>query len=220
MFSHKVNEQTELRLIEHLHCRELFKLMDANRSHLHPWHPWIDVVRSTADLDRFIIKWLQQLASNRGFHAGIWHDGNLCGAINHLNIDWANRTTVLSYWLDEAHQGRGIMTASCRAFITHAFDTLNLNRVTIECASGNTRSRGVPERLGFKLEGIVRDAEWLHDHYADHAIYGLLKADLTREDLLHVTVLPVSAPGARAFDPSPGGILNKAGHRAEFLSRQ
>jgi ribosomal-protein-serine acetyltransferase len=208
MFTHKVNGQTELQLIQHPHCRELFDVMEANRKHLQPWHPWIDHIRSILDLDRIITKWLQQLSTNRGFHAGIWHEGKLCGAINHLNVDWANRSTVLSYWLDEAHQGRGIMTAACRAFVSHAFDTFNLNRVTIECASENTRSRGIPERLGFKFEGIIRGAEWLHDHYADHAIYGLLKSDQPHGDPKRLTILPLAVPGANVCDAIPVESLN------------
>lgn len=208
MFSHKVNRQIELRLIQHPHCRELFKVMDANRKHLRPWHPWIDLIRSTADLDRFITEWLQQLSKNRGFHAGIWHEGKLCGIINHLNIDWVNRSTVLSYWLDEAHQGRGIMTAACRAFVSHAFHTLKLNRVTIECAGRNTRSRRIPERLGFTFEGIIRGAEWLHDHFADHAIYGLLKGDLPQDDSMSVAEFPLAAAGAGPFAVISAESLN------------
>lgn len=186
MFTHKVDERIELQLIQPLHGAELFKVMDANRKHLHPWHPWIELVRSNGDVDGLIGGWLKQLAGNRGFHAGIWHDGKLCGVINHLNIDWANRSTWLSYWLDEAHQGRGIMTNACRAFIAHTFDAFRLNRVTIECASANIRSRGIPERLGFKLEGILRGVEWLHDHYADHVVYGVLKGEFTRRDSMKI----------------------------------
>ncbi len=182
--------------------------MDANRKHLRPWHPWIDLIRSTADLDRFITEWLQQLSKNRGFHAGIWHEGELCGVINHLNIDWLNRSTVLSYWLDEARQGRGIMTDACRAFVSHAFHTLQLNRVTIECASRNTRSRGIPERLGFKFEGVIRGAEWLHDHFADHAIYGLLKGDQSHGSSMSVTDFSLAAPGAGPFAVVPAESLN------------
>ena len=33
----------------------------------------------------------------------------------------------------------------------------------------------LPERFGFKEEGIIRDAEWLYDHYVDHVVYGLLR---------------------------------------------
>jgi ribosomal-protein-serine acetyltransferase len=61
--------------------------------------------------------------------------------------------------------------------LRHAFNTWKLNRVVIECATENTRSRGVPERLGFKLEGVTRQGEWLHDHYVDHAIYSQLSRE-------------------------------------------
>jgi len=181
MFSHKVNEQTELRLIDRQHGADLFQLLDANREYLRRWHPWVDLMRSQADVEKAIGVWQQQQASQRGFYAGIWFDGRLCGMINHLNVDWLNRCAVLSYWLDEGHQGRGIMTACCRVFIAHGFETWKLNRITIECASDNTCSCAIPERLGFKFEGVVREIEWLHDHYADHAIYGLLRSDLVNK---------------------------------------
>lgn len=178
MFSAKVNEHTELRLMDRQHGAELFQLIEANREYLRRWHPWVDLMRTPADADKMIGVWQQQYANQRGFYAGIWFQGRFCGMINHLNVDWLNRCAVLSYWLDEGHQGKGIMTACCREFIRHGFETWKLNRITIECASGNKRSCAIPERLGFKLEGIVRGIEWLHDHYADHVIYGLLKSDL------------------------------------------
>ena len=208
MFSHKVNGQIEMRLFEHPHSRELFNVLEANRSHLRPWHPWVDLIRCNADLDRLITGWLQQLAANRGFQAGIWHEGKLCGAIGHLNIDWVNRSAWLSYWLDEAHQGRGIMTAACRALVSHAFHTLNLNRVTIECASENLRSRRVPERLGFRFEGIIRGVEWLHDHYADHAMYGLLNSDATGGHSSRLAPLAAAAPASSPPALAPAANLN------------
>jgi len=178
MFFYKIDEQIELRLIERLHRDELFELIDSNRGEWRQWHPWLpDTVRSAADAERLIAGWLQQFANNRGFCAGVWFEGHLCGIIYHVQVDWANRRTDLSYWLDGAHQGKGIMTASCRAFVSHAFTTWRLNRITIECATQNSRSRAIPERLGFRLEGIIREAEWLHDHYVDHALYSLLRSD-------------------------------------------
>jgi ribosomal-protein-serine acetyltransferase len=177
MFSHQVNEQTEMRLIDRQHAGELFKVIDANREHLRRWQPQLDFVRSVGDAEKAITVWQQQSAINRAIYAGIWFNGRFCGMINHLNVDWLNRCAVLSYWLDAGHQGKGIMTASCRAFIAHGFSTWKLNRFTIECATANARSRKIPERLGFKLEGIVRGIEWLQDHFADHAIYGLLHSE-------------------------------------------
>ena len=39
MFYHRVNEQTELRLMDRRHSGELFRLFEVNREHLRPWHP-------------------------------------------------------------------------------------------------------------------------------------------------------------------------------------
>jgi ribosomal-protein-serine acetyltransferase len=177
MFSSNVSPRIEMRLMDHPDTPELFNLVNGNREHLRGWHPWVDQVRSLEDAGKLVFGWKQQNALNRGFCAAILFDGRLCGAIQHLNVDWTNRWTALSYWLDAGHQGQGIMTNCCRAMVQHGFNTWKLNRVTIECAADNTRSRAIPERLGFQLEGIVRGVEWLHDRFADHAIYGLLRLD-------------------------------------------
>ena len=177
MFSCAVNEHTELQLVEPRHSQELFKLFDSNRQYLRRWHPWVDLITSVGIVERNTANWQQQYANNRGFYAGIWFNGQFCGVINHVHVDWANRWTALSYWLDEKHQGKGIMTACCRAMVDHSFTTWKLNRVTIECATENLRSRAIPERIGFKLDGIIRGVSWLHDHYVDNAMYGLLRTD-------------------------------------------
>jgi ribosomal-protein-serine acetyltransferase len=173
----KTNSRLELPLISREHAGKFFELVDSNREYLRRWHPWADHIRSPDDAGKMISAWERQNANKRGFCAAIFSDGQLCGTISHLNVDWPNRWTALSYWLDEAHQGKGIMTACCRAMIAHSFETWNLNRVTIECAVQNQRSRAIPERLGFKLEGIIRGIERLHDVFVDHAIYGLLRVD-------------------------------------------
>jgi ribosomal-protein-serine acetyltransferase len=49
--------------------------------------------------------------------------------------------------------------------------------VEVRAAPGNRRSRAIPERLGFRQEGILRDAEWLYDHYVDLVVYAMLADD-------------------------------------------
>lgn len=177
MFCCVVNELTELRQITRKQGEELFKLLEVNREYLRLWHPWVDALRSATDVERATTAWEQHYVANRGISAGIWFKGRLCGMINYQNLDWPNRWVALSYWLDAAHQGQGIMTACCRTMVVHAFGALKLNRVTIECATENARSRAIAERLGFKLEGIVREIERLDNHYVDHALYGLLRSE-------------------------------------------
>jgi ribosomal-protein-serine acetyltransferase len=81
----------------------------------------------------------------------------------------------IGYWISAKFEGNGIITHSCKALIAYAFNELKLNRVEIRCATENGRSRAIPERLGFKLEGVLRESEWRHTRFYDMAIYGLLQ---------------------------------------------
>jgi len=172
-----------LALVEHRHARELFALIEANRAYLRAWMSWVDQRRTQAEVSLYVATSLKQFAVGQGIIVGIWEKGGLCGVVNCNPIDWPNKTTYLEYWLGESYQGKGIMTASCRAVMEYLFGELDLHRVTIRCAAENKRSRAVAERLGFALEGISRDAEWLNDHFVDHAVYGLLKADFAAPNL-------------------------------------
>ena len=66
------------------------------------------------------------------------------------------------------------MTKVAKALTDYAFTHLKLNKVEIRAAVENKKSRSIPERLGFVYEGTLRQAEWLYDHYVDHAVYGML----------------------------------------------
>lgn len=177
MFPHPIGGGVSLAVLEIRHAEELFRVVDENRAHLRCWLPWLDRNRSVDDTRAFIETTRAQLAANNGYSCAILVDGAIAGIIGQHGIDWANRSTSLGYWLAERHQGRGIMTAAVRAFVGHAFGELDLNRVEIRCATENHRSCAVPERLGFRHEGMIRDAEWLYDHYVDHHVYGLLARD-------------------------------------------
>jgi ribosomal-protein-serine acetyltransferase len=187
MFRTRIGEETELALIEHRQARELFELIEANRTHLRAWMNWVDQRRNQAEVANYVATSLKQFALNQGIHVGIWENGKLCGMINCSPIEWPNRASYLEYWLGASSQGKGIMTASCRTMIEYAFETLGLQRLTIRCAAENRRSRAIPERLGFTLEGVARDAEWLYDHFVNHAVYGLVKGDSINPGVAAVT---------------------------------
>jgi len=177
MFRKCIGGDTELALVEHRHAQELFGLIEANRARLREWMSWVDQRRGQAEVSLYVATSLKQFAAGQGIHIGIWEKGKLCGMINCYPIDWPHRATYLEYWLGEPWQGKGLMTSASRAVLEYLFNELHLHRVTIRCAEENKRSRSVAERLGFTLEGISRDAEFLYDHFVNHAVYGLLKGD-------------------------------------------
>ena len=177
MLSHRIDDETELRLIEPHHAEALNALIEQSLEHIREWSGWLKRERSIANTHDFIRRNLARFADGDGYALAIWHRGGLAGQIDYNYLDRANRKTEIGYWLGAAFQGRGLATKSCRALIEHAFGALGLNRVEIRCAVGNHRSRRVPERLGFRLEGVLAEAEWLHDRFHDLAVYGMLAAE-------------------------------------------
>lgn len=120
---------------------------------------------------------LEQFAANKGFAAGIWSSGKFCGVIGTHQVDWLNRKGEIGYWLSRSFQGRGIMTAACRAVVTHLFGELDLNRIAIQCARENEKSCAIPVRLGFQEEGLAREAQLLHGEFHDLRRFVMLKKD-------------------------------------------
>jgi ribosomal-protein-serine acetyltransferase len=177
MFCLTVDPELKLCLLEARHAEALFALVEANRAYLQVWLPWLDTNSSVADSGNFITRALEQFAGNNGFQGGIYFQGQLVGVIGYHQIDWTHRSVGVGYWLAETVQGQGIMTRACRYLVGYTFNELKLNRVEIRCATGNHKSRAIPERLGFKLEGTVRQAEWLYDHFVTHAVYGMVASE-------------------------------------------
>lgn len=171
----QIDEDTELYLLEEQHAEALFVLTDQNRQYLREWLPWLDNNMSLEDTEDFVRDSLEQFRNNNGFQMGLWYEGRLAGVIGYHRIDRANRATSIGYWLGASFQGKGLMTRACRALIDYAFNDLRLNRVEIRCAAKNAKSRAIPLRLGFKEEGVIRQSEWLYDHYVDHVVYGMVK---------------------------------------------
>lgn len=174
MWKLDIDQDTELKLLELEDAEVLFALVDSCRPYLRQWLPWIDATQTIDNSRQFIELGLQKFAANNGLEAGIWYKGQLAGVIGLHYIDRNNRKTSIGYWLAESFQGHGLMTKACRALIRYAFEQLQLNRVEIRVAVGNYKSRTIPERLGLVKEGMIREAEWLYDHFVDHIVYGVL----------------------------------------------
>lgn len=173
MFQKPLSSKAYLALLQPRHAQEMSALINCNRSYLRQWLPWVDATRTVFDSKTWIHGALKQFIDNRELHAGLWFEESLAGVIG-SRFYWQNHSAVIGYWLGAEYQGKGLMTLACQAFLEHCFISLGLNRVEIRCAAQNVRSQAIPERLGFREEGLLREAEWLYDHYVDHVVYGLL----------------------------------------------
>jgi ribosomal-protein-serine acetyltransferase len=162
-----------LRLLEEADAEELYALVEANRDRLARWMPWAAGQTLDGTLE-FIRLTRRQVADNDGLQAAIVRDERIAGVVGFHHVDWQNRSTSIGYWLDERQEGRGIMTLAVRALVDHALLVWGLNRVEIRAARENRRSRAIAERLGFREEGVLREAERVGERYLDSVVYGML----------------------------------------------
>ncbi|WP_322801378.1 GNAT family protein, partial [Thermoflexus sp.] len=104
---------------------------------------------------------------------GIWLEANLIGVVG-VRIDQGDGSASIGYWLDAGHQGRGIMTQAVATVLDDLFLTRRLHRVEIRVAPENHRSRAIPERLGFRMEGILKEAGRYGGRWGDLIVYAIL----------------------------------------------
>jgi ribosomal-protein-serine acetyltransferase len=152
-------------------AEQLFSVIEANRTHLANWMPFVGQTRGVADSLAFIRAARRQFDENRGMQLALVEGHRIIGVVGFHAIDWARKSTSIGYWLAADRQGAGTMTRAVCALLDHAFGEWRLNRVEIRAGVLNTRSRAIPERLGFREEGVLPSAERIGARVIDHAIY-------------------------------------------------
>lgn len=177
-----VDSETTLKPLELQNADELFALVDANRERLRKWLPWVDHNNSAQDSREFIERSLEKTAAQEELTYGIWSNERIAGVVG-VFLRAKAPTAEIGYWIGSEFEGRGLITKSVAALLPDLFETRDLNRVEIQCAPANLRSRAIPERLGFQLEGTLREADRLYDRFVDNCIYGLLRSEWREEPL-------------------------------------
>jgi ribosomal-protein-serine acetyltransferase len=177
MFHSIVGDGLELKQFEWGDAVAVFAEVERNREYLRQWLPWVDQTHSADDIRQLISRASAQFEAGLGPSAGIWLDGAMVGSIGCHPIDLANRSCSLGYWIAAGHQGNGTITRCCRHLLDYLFDEAGLHRVEIRCGTGNRRSRAIPQRLGFRHEGTLREAEWVNDRWLDLEVWSMLEQD-------------------------------------------
>jgi ribosomal-protein-serine acetyltransferase len=173
----RVDEAIELRRVATADCDRLYATIDRNRARLRTWLPWVTDSFQKTDLFEFLQQREFDNAARISLTSNILFEGQICGVIGLHTINQRDRSTSIGYWLDAAYEGRAIMTRACRAMVSEGFLQRGLHRIEIRCATGNGRSSAIPRRLGFVEEGILREAEWLFDHWVDLRVFSMLEQD-------------------------------------------
>lgn len=158
---------------------EVWQAVDASRRELEPWLPWVPFNIDEESSHRYCEASAHDWDNARACRFTIRERGTrrLVGVVGLESFAHLHQSAELGYWLRTDTTGRGYMTEAARATVTWAFHKLLAHRVRVAAATDNHASLAVIRRLGFRFEGIARQAERVGGRWVDHAVFGMLKTD-------------------------------------------
>ena len=101
------------------------------------------------------------------------------GEVLLTELDEGNRSCGFRIWIAGAH-GRGLGTEATRLAVRHGLEFCGLNRIQLEVYAFNPRARRVYEKVGFVLEGTMRQALRFDDGWVDAHLMAVLAEDWRR----------------------------------------
>jgi ribosomal-protein-alanine N-acetyltransferase len=88
-----------------------------------------------------------------------------------------HRRGDISYIVGREQWGKGIVSEALRAMLAYGFGPMNLHSIEAGVTPGNEGSTRMLEKLGFHLEGHLRESYWAEDRFVDSLIYSLLRRE-------------------------------------------
>jgi ribosomal-protein-serine acetyltransferase len=181
VFELLVDDELALVLAEPRHAEELVELQRRNHQLLARWQPWAATVPTVEESRAYIQSVADAYAAGTELQTWIRLRGGdqLVGSVG-MRFNAARQSANVGYWLDAAHSGRGIATRSVRTLVEAAIRHRGVHRMEVQTSVDNAPSRALAERLGFHLEGVMREALPFADRRDDLALYAVLATEWGR----------------------------------------
>jgi ribosomal-protein-serine acetyltransferase len=177
-----INKEITLRQLALPDAIDIFNTINSQREYLGKWLPFVAYTKEVTDTEKFVQEAVSASEKNFEYIFTIRKHDEFIGIIGFKETDRVNKKTEIGYWLSELHQKQGIVTKAVDKLCTFAFNKLDINRIQIKCAVDNKPSSRIPQRLGFKFEGIERQGELLTGNvFTDLEVYSKLKMDIQNE---------------------------------------
>ncbi|MDP4084363.1 MAG: GNAT family N-acetyltransferase [Bacillota bacterium] len=152
-------ERLKIRSPRHGDGKAVFEAISASLNELKPWMPWAHKNQTEQDVECNVrsahAKFLTR--EDLRLHIFLKNTGQFIAASGLHRINWDVPKFEIGYWIDTRYSGNGYMTEAVQGITCLAFQTLHANRVEIRCDAKNVKSRAIPEKLNFVLEGILKN---------------------------------------------------------------
>jgi RimJ/RimL family protein N-acetyltransferase len=138
--------------------RAVFESAEASRAELNPWMPW-SLKQTFEDAEKYARRAQAEFIMRESLAYLIFRksDSAHVGNTGLHRIDWDVPRFEIGYWCRTSMSGNGYISESTTTLERFAFDFLKARRVEIRVDDRNEKSWRIPERLGYMLEGVLRN---------------------------------------------------------------
>lgn len=139
--------------------KAVYEAMQASLTELKPWMPWAHRDQTPEEVEVNMREAHAKFLTREDLRLHIFHKetGEFIASSGLHRINWDVPKFEIGYWIDTRHSGKGYITEAVEGITNFAFQELKAKRVEIRCDSKNVKSRAIPERLGYDLEGILKN---------------------------------------------------------------
>jgi RimJ/RimL family protein N-acetyltransferase len=153
-----VTERLVVRCWEPRDAPRLKDAIDSSLDELRPWMPWArSEPQELSEKVELLRRFRGQFDLGTDFVLGMF-DADERAVVGGTGLHKRRGADALEigYWIRTSHTGRGLATESTAALTRVAFELCDVDRVEIRVDPTNEPSLGIPRRLGFVEEGMLR----------------------------------------------------------------
>ncbi len=118
----------------------------------------------------------------------------IIGTVSLFNFHEESKRAEVGYILGRSHWGYGFMTEALTKIIDYSFFDLGLNRLEADIDPDNKASAKLLKKLGFSLEGRLKQRWIVNGKASDSEIYGLIRGDLNSNKALKSQLAAAGTP--------------------------
>ena len=149
----------------------------ASLPELNEWLPWARLEYEHADSNAFIRESLQSWKEDRAWDYSIRRKEDPdrhVGSLSLWTVSKLGKIAEFGYWVRTDENSKGICTEAVERLLEEAFGAMGYHKVVLRIATGNIASDRVAEKLGFTLEGVLREELLIRGNWVDHSLWSLL----------------------------------------------
>ncbi len=126
-------------------------------------------------------KWFERIDNSTEkivFAVCLKENGNHIGNVSLFQIDLRHRNAGLSIFIaDNDNRAKGTGSRAIKLLLDYAFNFLNLHKVFLKMTADDEKVKNFYEKLGFVVEGRLREHEYIDGKYVDKLTLSILKSE-------------------------------------------